>query len=30
MTELRAQLAYAPILDAAPVDLYRQSVGSLV
>lgn len=34
MTELRAQLAYAPILDATPtesaVDLYRQSVGSLV
>ncbi|MBX3483424.1 helix-turn-helix domain-containing protein [Phenylobacterium sp.] len=34
MSELRAQLAYAPILNAAPstsaVDLYRQSVGDLV
>ena len=34
MTELRAQLAYAPTVNASPtasaVDLYRQSVGDLV
>ena len=34
MSELRAQLAFAPIVDASPttsaVDLYRQAVGNLV